>query len=170
MHTVITARLGRSFRRPVTQKIREVSAGNPFYGLELARSSNGHGNVPRSLPASLAETVRTRISTVDDGVRQALLAISRSGVPTVEFVARAVGTGVTELEAMLADAESAELVAAHRGGAARVGGQFGGNGTAGLSGNKGNYVSDGAAGNVGTMGGNTDTNRRQGVDECGWRR
>ncbi len=38
LHAIITDRLGRSLRRPTMVRIWEISAGNPFYALELARA------------------------------------------------------------------------------------------------------------------------------------
>ena len=38
LNAVITQRLGRAFSRPAIVRIQEVSGGNPFYALELARA------------------------------------------------------------------------------------------------------------------------------------
>ncbi|MDT5130144.1 MAG: hypothetical protein QOH54_5788, partial [Mycobacterium sp.] len=110
LQAVITDRLGRSFPRPTMLSIQEVSGGNPFYALELARSLEGHMLAPTSLPASLAELVRARVGSLDHDVRHALLAVACFAVPTVELVARATGTGAADLVALLAGAESTGIV------------------------------------------------------------
>jgi DNA-binding CsgD family transcriptional regulator len=110
LHAVITERLGQSFPRPAMLKIHEVSGGNPFYALELARSLEGHTLTPTSLPASLAELVRARVGSLEHDVRQALLAVACFAVPTVELVARATGNGAADLVALLAGAESTGIV------------------------------------------------------------
>ena len=38
LHAMFSARLGRSLPRPTMVRIAEISCGNPFYALELARS------------------------------------------------------------------------------------------------------------------------------------
>jgi predicted ATPase len=43
LHEMLRVRLGRSFPRPVLARIEHVSAGNPFYALELARSFEQDG-------------------------------------------------------------------------------------------------------------------------------
>src|SRR5690349_1186962 len=56
LHTLISARLGRTFSRPTMVRIAEISGGNPFYALELARAIHvGSTRAQPSLPATLAE-------------------------------------------------------------------------------------------------------------------
>jgi hypothetical protein len=38
LRQVVTQRLGRTFTRSTMTRIHEVSGGNPFYALELARA------------------------------------------------------------------------------------------------------------------------------------
>lgn len=110
LHAVITDHLEGSLPRQTVLKIHEVSGGNPFYGLELARSLDGRVLAPTSLPASLAELVHIRIGGLDDNVRKALLAVACLAVPTVELVASAMDVDVDVLVALLADAESSGVV------------------------------------------------------------
>jgi hypothetical protein len=110
LHAVIKDRLGRSFPRPTMLTIHEISGGNPFYALELARSLEGRTLAPTSMPASLAEMVRARVGSLDQDVRHALLAVACFAVPTVELVALATDTAVADLVALLADAESTGIV------------------------------------------------------------
>ena len=74
-------------------RIHEISGGNPFYALELARAMDSrtrrHG---AQLPGTLAELVRARIGGLGADVEDALLAAACLAAPTVEVVARATGT------------------------------------------------------------------------------
>src|SRR5690349_10873898 len=54
IHELLSARLGRSFPRPTMRRITEISAGNPFFALELARamdtaSTGTEPELPRTL-------------------------------------------------------------------------------------------------------------------------
>ena len=70
LHSIITANLGRSLSRPVMVRIAEISGGNPFYALELARAMGGRPLQPEpGLPATLADLVRQRIGRLDGDVR-----------------------------------------------------------------------------------------------------
>ena len=89
LHSLISARLRRSFSRPSMVRITEISGGNPFYALELARAM--HDESPKSelrLPSSLAELVRLRVGSLDAEVRDVLLAIACVASPTVELLAQ----------------------------------------------------------------------------------
>ena len=47
LHTLISTRLGQSLSRPTMVRIAEVSGGNPFYALELARAMDAVVNQRR---------------------------------------------------------------------------------------------------------------------------
>ena len=68
LHALISARLGRSFPRPTMVRIAEISGGNPFYALELARAIEA-GSSQSVLPATLAELMRQRIGRLDGETR-----------------------------------------------------------------------------------------------------
>ena len=110
LHAVIADRLGRSFPRSTMLDVHGVSRGNPFYGLELARSLDGRALALTSMPGSLAEVVRSRIDGVDRDVRHVLLAIACLAVATVELVGRATDIDDADLVALLQDAESAGII------------------------------------------------------------
>jgi DNA-binding CsgD family transcriptional regulator len=89
LHSLISSRLRRSFSRPSMVQITEISGGNPFYALELARAM--HDESPKAelrLPSSLAELVRLRVGSLDADVRDVLLAIACVASPTVELLAQ----------------------------------------------------------------------------------
>ena len=94
-HKLIVARLGRALPRPILSRIYETSGGNPFFALELARSSDS----PRAagLPHTLAAVVQHHIGDADDELASVLLATACAMVPTVERVGRATGIGPDQL-------------------------------------------------------------------------
>ena len=82
LHALISARLGRSFPRPTMVRIAEISGGNPFYALELARAIDAGSSNPQSgLPGSLSELMRLRIGRLDAEARDLLLGRRFGGRP-----------------------------------------------------------------------------------------
>ena len=111
LNAVITQRLGHSLSRPAIVRIQEVSGGNPFYALELARAMGGDlRSVDVPLPMTLAELVRARIGSLDESVRDVLLVMACHATPTVELVARATGTDAANVVAQLEDVEAKGIV------------------------------------------------------------
>ena len=110
LHAVIADRLGRSFPRSTMLDIHDVSCGNPFYGLELARSLDGRVLAPTSMPGSLAEVVRSRIGGLDRDVRRVLLAVACLAVAPVELVGRVTNIEDADLVALLQEAETAGII------------------------------------------------------------
>jgi ATP/maltotriose-dependent transcriptional regulator MalT len=111
LHTVVSQRFGRSFPRPTMARIQEVSGGNPFYALELARAiDDGTTDVDASLPSTLAEVVRARIGGLDREVLEVLLAAACAAAPTVELLARAVNADAGQVAELLEDAEDKGIV------------------------------------------------------------
>ena len=85
LHEVIVARVGRSLPRPTVVKIRQQTAGNTFYALEIARElvrqgEDASGELP--VPASAQELVRGRVRRLPRETRDALLLASALAVPT----------------------------------------------------------------------------------------
>jgi hypothetical protein len=67
---MIASRLGRAFSRPTMVRIGELSGGNPFYALELARAMGGQSpTADADLPGSLADLVRTRLDRLGEDTR-----------------------------------------------------------------------------------------------------
>ena len=89
IHTLISNRLGHSLPRPTTVRIAEISHGNPFYALELARAASLQSpTVEAVLPAPLAELIRDRIGQMEGDVQDVLLAAACVPDPTVDLLAR----------------------------------------------------------------------------------
>jgi len=110
LHAVLSERLGRSFPRPAMVRIHEISGGNPFYALELARATDSRTGAPGALPGTLAELVRARIGALSADVDDTLLATACLATPTVEVVARATGTDPSHVTELLEDAEDNGIV------------------------------------------------------------
>jgi DNA-binding CsgD family transcriptional regulator len=116
LQELLSSRLGRSFPRTTMRRIADISAGNPFYALELARSlDDGSTGAEPQLPRSLADLVRSRVEELSPDTRQVLLAAACVTDPTVEALARATGTSVEHTIALLDDAERQGVVSIHGG-------------------------------------------------------
>jgi DNA-binding CsgD family transcriptional regulator len=87
MHLLLQRRLGRTFARPTLLRLLEVSGGNPFYALELARGF-GAGSViadptePFPVPESLEQLVSGRLAPLSGRTREALLLVAAHGRPS----------------------------------------------------------------------------------------
>jgi DNA-binding CsgD family transcriptional regulator len=111
LHALISARIGRSFSRPTMVRIAEISGGNPFYALELARAIHvGSARAQPSLPGTLAELMRLRIGSLEGQAGEVLLAAASAANPTVELLAQVVGTTEEEAVELLDEAESKGIV------------------------------------------------------------
>jgi len=98
LHTLVSARLERSFPRPTMVRIAEISGGNPFFALELARAIDaGSSKAQFMLPGSLSELMRLRIGRLDREARKLLLAAASVVDPTVELLAQVTGACVESL-------------------------------------------------------------------------
>jgi DNA-binding CsgD family transcriptional regulator len=112
LHQAVTARLRRPFSRPTMGRIHEMSGGNPFYAIELARAiAERAPGVETSLPRTLADVVRTRLNGLDSDVHDALLAASCMASPTVESVSSATIGDDDRLIELLESAETKGIIA-----------------------------------------------------------
>jgi DNA-binding CsgD family transcriptional regulator len=112
MHRMIRLHAGRTLPRPVLQRITEVTAGNPFYALQLVRAlPEDEPGAPLEIPPSLEGLTRERLAGLQQPVRRALEPASLLRDPTVsilealssepdrvgERLDRAVAAGVIEI-------------------------------------------------------------------------
>lgn len=109
LHTLIASRLGRSLPRPAMVRIAEISGGNPFYALELARTIETGGS-ESVLPATLAELMRQRIGRLDRQTQGLLLAAACAAAPTTELLARVTGNTEDRTVQLLHDANDKGIV------------------------------------------------------------
>jgi DNA-binding CsgD family transcriptional regulator len=111
LHAVISGRLGRSLSRAAIVRIYEVSQGNPFYAIELAREMDERmTGTDLQLPGSLAELVRTRIGSLGAEARRVLLAAACVSAPTVDLIARAIRQDAEHVVGLLEEAENKGIV------------------------------------------------------------
>jgi hypothetical protein len=112
LHVMLSERLGRSFPRPAMVWIHDVSGGNPFYALELARTVDTAGwtTSEAQLPATLAELVRARIGPLDAEAKELLLAAACAAAPTVDFLVNVTGGTRAHVVALLEDVERMGIV------------------------------------------------------------
>ena len=107
VHELLSARLGRAFPRPTMVRIADVSGGNPFYALEIARAVDGQSTgAGAELPRTLADLVRIRTGRLNADAANVLLAAACVANPTVDMLARATGTSIERTTELLEDAES----------------------------------------------------------------
>jgi DNA-binding CsgD family transcriptional regulator len=110
LHALVSARLGRSFPRPTMVRIGEISGGNPFYALELARAIKS-GVSESVLPATLAELTRQRFGRLEGQTRSLLLAAACAAAPTTDLLARVSGDTVEHTVELLSEAEARGIIA-----------------------------------------------------------
>jgi len=110
LHAVLSDRLHTSFSRPNIVRIHELSAGNPFYGIELGRAMDGSWSEDTALPIGLAELIHARLATVPPDGRDALLVAASVASPTLDLIARATGTGHDQIVALLERAEDVGII------------------------------------------------------------
>ncbi|BBY82310.1 AAA family ATPase [Mycolicibacterium pulveris] len=109
LHQVVSDNVDRPLSRAAFTRIHQVSGGNPFYAIELARAIDENADL--ELPSTLAELVRVRLSGLDAETYDALLAAAALATPTVERVLAASGTDRDRLIELLEAAEQQEIIA-----------------------------------------------------------
>lgn len=94
IHRIIRARLGANFPRFVLHQLHQVSVGNPFYAVEIARFLQTRGvdfetGQPLPIPATLIGSVEARLASLPKRTQEVLLAVAASSLPTVAIVTAA---------------------------------------------------------------------------------
>jgi DNA-binding CsgD family transcriptional regulator len=109
LHRLLRDRLEVTLPRPLLRRIHELSDGNPFFALELARAQ---ASEPGSqLPETLGTLVRDRLVALPAATQDALAVAAALAQPTVEVVA-----GVVKGVDALAAAEQAHVIELQDGG------------------------------------------------------
>lgn len=96
LHKLLKTRLDASFPRPTLRRVQEISGGNPFFALELARALQRQGGAlapgdDLPVPGNLHELVRDRLARLPEAAREAVLAVAALSQPTEELVEAALG-------------------------------------------------------------------------------
>jgi ATP/maltotriose-dependent transcriptional regulator MalT len=111
LHAMFAARLGHSLPRPTMVQIAEISCGNPFYALELARSmDHSSATSEPTLPGSLTALVRSRLAGLGGDVGPILLAAATATTPTIELLSQATDTTAERVVELLDEAETQGII------------------------------------------------------------
>jgi DNA-binding CsgD family transcriptional regulator len=83
---ILLRRLARPLRRPELDHVYSASGGNPFFALEIGRSIVEHSTTlkagePLPLPASLADAIKVRLTTLSPATRDVLVAMASLSRP-----------------------------------------------------------------------------------------
>jgi DNA-binding CsgD family transcriptional regulator len=95
IHALVRERTGVVLARPLLRRLHELSGGNPFYAIELARAI-GEGRLRlepgEALPRDLRELVDARVAGLPADTRAALAACAAMSRPTEQLLAEVLGT------------------------------------------------------------------------------
>ena len=96
LHRLVQADLGVALPRPLLREVRQASAGNPFYALEIVRTLQRTGasveaGQPLPVPESLHDLVHDRLLALPPESRDFLLAAAAHAHPKVPVVEAASG-------------------------------------------------------------------------------
>jgi DNA-binding CsgD family transcriptional regulator/tetratricopeptide (TPR) repeat protein len=114
LHRLIRTHTGTALPRPALVRVAQVSGGNPFYAVEIARAlhrSQPSPGRPLPNPRSLTELVADRISALSPATREVLLhaaALARPTVPQLRAAAYGTGAALDGSGARMRDAAERE--------------------------------------------------------------
>ncbi|CAJ1494497.1 AAA family ATPase [[Mycobacterium] kokjensenii] len=116
VHTLISTRLGYTLPRPSIARIHEISGGNPFFALEMARHIDGiPGRYVTGLPNALASLVSHHLRGCDDEVSAVLLAAACATLPSVERVSVVTGMSPDRVVELVESEQASAVVKLDRG-------------------------------------------------------
>jgi DNA-binding CsgD family transcriptional regulator len=114
LHRLIADRVDGPVPRSALVRIHDITRGNPFHALELARSlgSDGlaGGGLDSALPADVGALLRHRIEGLTPTAQEVVAIVALSPRPSNETVARAIDVPMSKLEARAAAAVDADLL------------------------------------------------------------
>jgi DNA-binding CsgD family transcriptional regulator len=96
LQSVLVNATGATFSRSTLLRIHEISAGNPFFAIELARAVAARGAVLRPgedlpVPSSLRDLVADRLNAQPVAARRLLLTAAMSSRPSIELLQERAG-------------------------------------------------------------------------------
>jgi ATP/maltotriose-dependent transcriptional regulator MalT len=91
IYHVVRSRLGAGFPRTVMVELHRASGGNPFFALEIARGllTGGFDSasaVRLPIPATLTESIETRLAALPTRIRNLMLVIAALSHPTISLI------------------------------------------------------------------------------------
>jgi DNA-binding CsgD family transcriptional regulator len=106
LHELLSARLGRPFTRPTLLRLWEVSGGNPFFALELARALDRRGeriepDRELPIPSTLEELIDERLEALTPEAEEVCQVVAALAEPTARLVEASVGRGATGVDEAL---------------------------------------------------------------------
>lgn len=110
LHAMVALRLGRTLPRASVVRIHELSRGNPFYALELARCLGNGAEPAGDLPESLVAVVGRRLDGLRPGMDDILVAIAAAGEPAIGVLSAALGLPAAAVVELVEYLESAGIV------------------------------------------------------------
>jgi DNA-binding CsgD family transcriptional regulator len=102
MHRLLSVRLDRVVPRPILRRLHEVSGGNPFFALELARAlerRGGRAEPGEALPERLHELVAERLAALPDDALAVVQVAAALSNPTVGLVVAVAERGASSIDA-----------------------------------------------------------------------
>lgn len=116
LHHVLRARVGTSFPRPLLTRVATASEGNPFLALEIGRAVIAQGadralGDPLPVPLAVRRLSEVRIRNLSRVAQEVLLVTSALFRPTVSTVAAAMERDARTVEAAVAEAVEADVLA-----------------------------------------------------------
>jgi hypothetical protein len=109
LHSLLKARLGRTFARPTLLRLHEISGGNPFFALELARVLGT--DIDPTQPLRVPETLEGLVLARLDVARLGRLPIRVGGRATAPhgIVARIVDDPIVRARHLALSTESPDI-------------------------------------------------------------
>jgi DNA-binding CsgD family transcriptional regulator len=114
LHRMLNVRLDKVFPRPTLRRLHEVSGGNPFFALELARAlerRGEHAGVSETLPVPerLNDLVGERLAALPDETFEVVQVAAALSNPTIRVVTTVAGVDPTSVDAAV-EAQVIEVV------------------------------------------------------------
>lgn len=111
MQAMVEAHTPSPLPRPALERIHRLSAGNPFYALELARTLGEKGDAGLgALPPTLATLIQDRIGELDTTTAAIMTTIAAAFEPTIDLVASATERDPNDLVGRLQPLEKRGIV------------------------------------------------------------
>jgi DNA-binding CsgD family transcriptional regulator len=101
LEKMLRSRVGDTLPRPALKRLAEMSGGNPYFALELARAAlrRADGGSPSgeiSLPEGIQTVLQERLQALPVETREALGAVAVMGNPAISAVAEALDRGALD--------------------------------------------------------------------------